>query len=185
MIAGSIELKASMSDLSARNSPESVAWRLTRPVAGALGARALYPFEGPPYFPFQRWALMTGGVHVSPIGPLIDPEFGLWHAYRAALVFADGLDLPARGSAANPCDSCAEKPCLNTCPVAAFSDVDYDVPACAEHIAALEGSDCLAASCRARRACPVGRDFIYAPDQARFHMERFLRAVRKRRLNPG
>ena len=154
-------------------------------IAAEVGARALYPFDGPPYLPFHRWAMRTGAVHSSPIGLLIDPVYGLWHAYRAALVFADGFDLLALTRTANPCDSCTEKPCLNTCPVTAFSDVNYDVPACAEHIAALEGSDCLAASCRARRACPVGRDFIYAPDQARFHMERFLRAVRKRRLNPG
>ena len=154
-------------------------------LASRVGARALYPFDGPPYLPFHRWAMRAGFVHSSPIGLLIDPLYGLWHAYRAALVFADGLHLPSLTPTTNPCDSCAEKPCLNTCPVAAFSDVRYDVSACAEHIAAPEGSDCLAASCRARRACPIGRDFIYAPDHARFHMERFLQAVRKRRLNSG
>jgi hypothetical protein len=29
--------------------------------------------------------------------------------------------------------------------------------------------------CRARRACPVGRDYRYAPDQAAFHMRPFRR----------
>jgi len=28
--------------------------------------------------------------------------------------------------------------------------------------------------CKARRACPVGRKYIYHPDQALFHMEKFL-----------
>lgn len=153
------------------------------PVAGALGARALYPFEGPPYHPFQRWALKTGNVHVSPIGPLIDAEFGLWHAYRGALAFDQRLDLPDPGGRPSPCESCAEKPCLDACPVDAFgpredpeAPAPYDIPACVAHISSADGEDCLGGGCLARRACPVGRDYIYAPDQARFHMRRFLKA---------
>jgi hypothetical protein len=30
-------------------------------------------------------------------------------------------------------------------------------------------------ACLARHACPVGRDYRYAPAQARFHMQSFLR----------
>ena len=156
---------------------------LLTPVAGALGARALYPFEGPPYFPFQRWALRTGGVHVSPTGPLIDPEFGLWHAYRGALAFDQRLDVPDPGGRPSPCESCAEKPCLDACPVDAFgpredpeTPAPYDIPACVAHISSADGKDCLGGGCLARRACPVGRDYIYGPDQARFHMQRFLKA---------
>ena len=153
------------------------------PVAGALGARALYPFEGPPYFPFQRWALRTGGVHVSPIGPLIDPEFGLWHAYRGALAFDQRLEVPDPGSHLSPCESCAEKSCLDTCPVGAFAPREdpeapapYDIPACVSHISSVDGEDCLRRGCLARRSCPVGRDYIYGADQAHFHMRRFLKA---------
>ncbi len=151
------------------------------PVAGALGARALYPFEGPPYLPFQRWALKTGGVHVSPIGPLIDAEFGLWHAYRGALAFDQRFEVPVPGGRPSPCDDCAEKPCLATCPVDAFTPsvegmAQYDIPACVAHISSADGEDCLGGGCLARRACPVGRDYVYSPDQARFHMERFIKA---------
>ena len=49
-------------------------------VAEDLRARALFPFDGPPYHPFQQWALRTGAAFVSPTGPLIHPAFGLWHA---------------------------------------------------------------------------------------------------------
>ena len=150
-------------------------------MAGALSARALYPFEGPPYHPFQRWALRTGGVHVSPIGPLIDPEFGLWHAYRGALAFDERLEVPDPGGRPSPCESCAEKPCLGACPAGAFTPsgegmAEYDIPACVAHISSTDGEDCLGGGCLARRACPVGRDAPYGPDQARFHMERFLKA---------
>ena len=55
------------------------AW--TRRVVGAaaqsLGADVVFPFDGPPYHPFQRWAAQAEPVHVSPIGPLIHAEFGL------------------------------------------------------------------------------------------------------------
>ena len=67
-------------------------------VAAKLGATALFPFDGPPYLPFQRWAMRAEAVFPSPIGPLIHPEYGLWHAYRGALAFAEALDLPERGT---------------------------------------------------------------------------------------
>ncbi len=151
--------------------------------SGRLGAKALFPFTGPPYLPFQRWALRAGGVHVSPIGPLIHPEYGLWHAYRGALVFEQRLDLPAPPTGSRPCDDCQDKPCLSACPVGAFTPEQegdggglarYDVPACVAHVSSADGEDCLGGGCLARRACPVGRDAQYGPDQARFHMQRFL-----------
>ena len=144
------------------------------PVAAAFGATALYPFSGPPYHPFQRWAMRADDVTPSPIGPLIHPTFGLWHAYRGALVFDTELDIPAPARTPSPCASCRDKPCLNTCPVDAFSEHGYDVPACRAHIAAPHGQDCLDNGCLARRACPVGQDYIYASAQAGFHMRHFL-----------
>ena len=146
--------------------------------AAALGAHALFPFGGAPWLPFQRWALRAEPVHPSPIGPLIHPRYGLWHAYRGALAFAAPLDLPPREEHPSPCESCAEKPCLTSCPVGAFTVGSYDVPACVGHIAAPAGADCAAEGCRARRACPVGREYRYAPEQAAFHMAAFVRANR-------
>jgi len=144
-------------------------------VAAELGAVALYPFDGPPWYPFQRWAQRAEPVFPSPIGMLIHPEHGLWHAYRGALAFdRDVAGLPEAGGVARPCDSCADKPCLTTCPVGAFDGTAYDVPACAGHLRRPEGADCLDLGCRARRACPVGRDATYLPAQAAFHMAAFL-----------
>ena len=145
-------------------------------VATALGATPLFPFGGPPHLPFQRWAQRAEPVHPSPVGVLIHPQFGLWHAYRGALAFAEKLDLPAQAAAPSPCDSCADKPCLTACPVTAFDGAAYDVPACVEHITGPDTGDCIGRGCRARRACPIGREYIYAPAQAGFHMWAFARA---------
>jgi hypothetical protein len=144
------------------------------PIAAAFGARAVYPFDKPP-LPFQRWALRAEPVHPSPLGVLIHPEYGLWHAYRAALLFAETIALPPASERPSPCLSCQGKPCLSACPVAAFGPQGYDVPACASHLSSPPGRDCLEAGCLARGACPVG--VPYAPDQVRFHMRAFHRAV--------
>ncbi len=158
--------------------------RVLDAVADGLGARALYPFSTP-YLPFQRWALGTGAVFPSPIGPLIDPEYGLWHAYRGALAFDERLELPPTPGHQRPCDNCADKPCLTACPAEAFGGEGegaasgtspFHVPACVAHVASVAGKPCLEDGCLARRACPIGREHVYRPAQARFHMERFLKA---------
>ena len=145
-------------------------------IAEDLGGDALFPFGGPPYHPFQRWAKRAEAVFSSPIGPLIHPVYGLWHAYRGALAFSERLALPVRKEYSNPCHSCPDRPCLNTCPVDAFSEPGYDVPACVAHLESPAGENCLNRGCLARRACPVGRSYLYAPPQAAFHMTKFLRA---------
>lgn len=144
--------------------------------AAICGAEPLYPFDGPPFLPFQRWAQRAAPVHPSPIGVLIHPDYGLWHAWRAALAFADRLDLPAPQERPSPCATCAVKPCLATCPVGAFTRAGYNVPACTAHIDRPSGTDCLLEGCRARRACPVGTEWRYVPAQAEFHMRAFRRA---------
>jgi hypothetical protein len=142
-------------------------------LAASLGAGAVYPFEVPSY-PFLRWAGRAGAGRASPLGLNIHPVFGLWHAYRAALLFPMLFDGSAPASAAHPCDSCADKPCLTSCPVTAFDAERFDVAACVGHLGSSAGRSCLSGGCLARRACPVGREFAYGPAQAQFHMHAFM-----------
>lgn len=145
-------------------------------VAAGFGAWPLFPFGGPPWLPFLTWAQRAEAVHPSPLGMLIHPDYGLWHAWRGALAFADRLDLPPPDDRPSPCATCVERPCLTACPVDAFSPAGYDVPACAGHIAGPASGSCVPLGCAARRACPAGRGFVYAPAQAEFHMRAFLGA---------
>ena len=158
--------------------------RWSRRVIGALAteleAEALYPFGGPPFLPFLRWAQRAEPVYPSPIGPLIHPDYGLWHAYRGALAFARRIELPPPDTRPRPCDACPDKPCLTSCPVGAFSHAGYDVPACIGHVSSDTGQECLEGGCLARRACPVGARHRYAPAQMRFHMHAFVEANRSR-----
>ena len=145
-------------------------------LAYELGAVALFPFGGPPFLPFQRWAQKAEPVAPSPLGILIHPDWGLWHAYRGALAFSDRLELPPPDNRPSPCETCAEKPCLSACPVDAFGPAGYDVPPCVAHISTPAGGDCIDFGCRARRACPVGIEHRYRSDQAHFHIAAFLKA---------
>ena len=58
---------------------------IAEPLAQRYGARALFPFDGPPYHPFQQWADRAEATQGSPLMLRIHPRYGLWHAYRFAL----------------------------------------------------------------------------------------------------
>ena len=152
------------------------AWvrRSLAPVAERWGATVAMPNDGPPYRPFQRWAMRAESVHPTPLGLLIHPVHGLWHAYRAALLFTKEIDLPDRIDAASPCENCAARPCLSACPVGAFDGHCYDVAACRAHAGGAHGSACRDGGCLARHACPVGRNHAYGSAQQAFHMAAFL-----------
>jgi hypothetical protein len=150
--------------------------RVITEVAEVLGATPLFPFGGPPFLPFQRWAQQAEPVHPSPLGILIHPDWGLWHAYRGALAFAERIALPAPDLRPSPCESCRDKPCLSACPVGAFTPAGFDVPACVSHISKPAGADCITTGCRARLACPVGPQYRHVAEQTEFHQRAFLGA---------
>jgi ferredoxin len=150
--------------------------RMIDALAVACGGRALYPFGGPPYWPFQQWAMRAEPVHPSPLGMLIHPEYGLWHSYRGALAFEEAFAIPPLAPGPSPCESCMTQPCLSACPVGAFSDNGYDVAGCAAHLRSERGQACVEGGCLARSACPVGAEYAQAEEQARFHLKAFLAA---------
>lgn len=145
-------------------------------IAGEIEATALFPFGGAPWWPFQQWARRADTVSPSPLAILIHPTYGLWHAYRGALLLRSAIELPRWAPATSPCDSCRDKPCLQTCPVAAFSPSGYDVDACAGHVNSAGGLECQTRGCLARLACPVGQQYRYESEHAVFHMAAFRRA---------
>ncbi len=145
-------------------------------LAHEFDGAALYPFAGPPYWPFQQWALRCDAVHASPLGLLIHEDYGLWHSYRGALALPiDVAPMPARRGA-HPCERCAARPCLSACPVGAFALAGYDVDACVAHLKSADGEACMSGGCLARRACPVGVQHAHGAEQAQFTMRAFLRA---------
>jgi len=151
-------------------------------LANQWGGLGLFPSDGPPYRPFARWAERGEPLARGRIGMQLHPQVGMWHAYRFALALpvlaADDAAHIGRVDAdprPDPCARCAAQACLSTCPVGAFTRAGYDVPACAAHLHSRRGLDCMQRGCLARRACPVGREHLYEPAQAAFHMANFAR----------
>lgn len=138
--------------------------------AGDIGARALFPFGGPPYHPFIDWAKRTGRIHSSPAGLLVHDEAGLFVSFRGALALSERIEIPP--AAPSPCDCCKGQPCRTACPVDALKGDRYDVPACKGFLRG--GGDCLNAGCRARLACPVSQAWGRKAEQSAYHMRHFL-----------
>ena len=152
--------------------------RVIEGLARRFGARPLYPFGGPPWWPFQRWAQRAERLHPSPLGVLMHAEFGLWHAYRGALLLPEELPVPPLQSASSPCESCREQPCLAACPAGAYAGGRFSPEACRAHVLSEQGIACRTYGCLARHACPVATAHRYDAPQATFHLHAFLRAPR-------
>ncbi|ASP34873.1 hypothetical protein [Labrenzia sp. VG12] len=142
-------------------------------IAAAEGLGVVFPFDGPPYHPFQQWAKRCGGFSQSPMGVLAHHEFGPWAGFRAAFLSGEHLKSEQGTGASGPCETCQDKPCINACPAGALSvETGYDVPKCRDHLSKSRDLDCWS-GCLARRACPFGGEHRQTPDIARYHMERF------------
>lgn len=139
-------------------------------IACDLGAKALFPFGGPPYHPFYRWALRSGQVWESPIRLLVHKDQGLMVSFRGALALKTLVDVPP--PAMRPCDTCAQ-PCMTTCPIGALTPAGYDVGACHALLDGAKGADCMNFGCHARRACPVSQSYARLPIHSAYHMRQF------------
>ncbi len=133
-----------------------------------LGAKALFPFGGPPYHPFQSWALRTGRAYTSPINFLVHADQGLMISFRGALALKTPVDIP--DASPSPCTDCPA-PCTTACPVSALTPAGYDVPLCKSYLA--DDPPCMTDGCAVRRICPVSQGFDRPAAQSAFHMRAF------------
>ncbi|MFO1202122.1 MAG: ferredoxin [Tabrizicola sp.] len=141
-------------------------------IACHLGAKALFPFGGPPYHPFYQWALRSGRVWDSPVRLLVHSGQGLMVSFRGALALKEEVAVPP--PVAKPCEACAA-PCLAACPAGALTGEGYDVPGCHAFLDRAEGAECLSGGCLVRRACPVSQSYARLPEQSAYHMGQFHR----------
>ena len=150
--------------------------RIGEDLARQLDGRAIFPWEGPPYPPFLDWASKAGQDYPSPVSLFVHPEYGLWQAWRFALALPQPLTGTASSSdEVSPCVNCPQ-PCLDACPVEAFTSAGYRVEQCVDYLRADQKSACREQGCAARHACPVGKAFSYEADHAQFHMTAFLQS---------
>jgi len=149
--------------------------RVADGVAETFGLSAIYPFEGPSYYPFQQWAQRAEALSQSPLGLMIHPQYGLWHSYRFGLLIPQVTEQQSI-MVTSPCESCELQPCLHTCPVNAFAEEGYDVESCDSYLKQNSEAGCHQVGCLARLACPVGETYQYESAQHAFHLRAFLNA---------
>jgi hypothetical protein len=155
-----------------KNPLDSWAREVIGAVAAQFAARAVSPSDRP-YMPFQQWAMRAEGLKPSPLGILMHPRYGLWHAYRGALLFDEPIAIEPPGAVLHLCDACMEKPCLKACPVDAHSAVGFHHAECLAHVRAPQGEPCRSRGCLDRNACPYGTEHRYSDDEQAFHMAAF------------
>ena len=107
------------------------------------------------------------------------PRYGLWHAWRGALLLGEALPAQAlhelNQAARNPihlCDLCVGKPCLNAYPVSAFSAAGFAYHTCVAHVRKRDGAACRN-GCLARNACPEAVEWRYPAEVQAFHQRAF------------
>jgi epoxyqueuosine reductase QueG len=103
------------------------------------------------------------------------PEYGLWHAWRGALLFDAEISIQAPREVIHLCDLCPGKPCLKACPVDAYSEAGFAYQACLDHVRGPSGGPCRTTGCLDRNACPYGAAYRYSTDEQAFHMAAFMR----------
>ena len=129
--------------------------------------------------PLQQLGELAGWGSPSPIGSSIHPEFGLWFAYRVALLTNAELPLVSQPQQPSPCAACREKPCLSACPAGAVGEIgSFQLTRCANH-RVTPFSSC-AARCLSRLACPVGTTHRYTEEQLSYHYLNSLSYIRGR-----
>ena len=116
--------------------------RVAEEIAETFEMTPVYPFEGPPYYPFQRWAARAESLQQSPVGVMMHPRHGLWHSYRFALLGERIVSDWTPSDSNSPCLDCIDKPCLLRCPVGALDENGYAVERCAGYLQETPLAEC-------------------------------------------
>lgn len=145
--------------------------RVITNLAARFDATPLFPFGGPPYQPFIAWALRSGRAWQSPVTLLVHDQAGLMVSYRGALALTQRLDLPPLPDC--PCDTCATRPCLTSCPAGALSGDGYDLHRCHDWLDQNPQGSCMTDGCAVRRSCPRSQSYGRVSAQSAYHMSRF------------
>lgn len=134
----------------------------------------VYPGEHP--VGLQALGQLAGWHHPSPFMVGINARFGSWFAYRAVVLADSRFPVTPPSGDVSPCQDCATRVCVASCPVGALAGARFDLAACAAH--RLRADSSCAAGCLARERCPVGAEHRYEPAQIRHAYTRSLAALR-------
>jgi len=137
----------------------------------------IYPETAIP-LPLQQLGMLAGWHHPSPLGVGINGVYGLWFAYRAAVLTTDVLMPTLPMNEASPCETCVERPCITACPADAVSTAgNFQAGACFSQ-RLMADSSC-GDRCHSRLACPYFVEHRYSDEQMGYHYGLSLASIRK------
>jgi hypothetical protein len=138
----------------------------------------VYPFmAGGPTLNFMQLGKLAALAGPSLLGVVVNPIYGPWMAFRAALLVADTIDAPGSALGYDPCPTCVPRSCISACPSGAITPAGgWDIPGCLTYRVENE-LDC-AIRCHARVGCVLGPEHRYPDDELAYHQKRALRAMR-------
>lgn len=136
----------------------------------------LYP-SGDYLVPLTQLGEWAGWSHPSPIGQGISAEFGVWFAYRTAVLVNGNFPTTPRLQTNSPCQSCADKPCVTACPAGAVQADGFQMSPCINF--RLRTHSPCADRCLARMACPVAPEHRYTLPQIQYHYGHSLAMIRQ------
>ncbi|PID85617.1 MAG: hypothetical protein CSB13_06940 [Chloroflexi bacterium] len=134
----------------------------------------LYPTDY--LVPLGQLGEQAGWSHPSPLGQGINPQYGVWFAYRTAFLTVANLPVTTYPPTESPCLSCADKPCLTACPAGATGET-FALTPCVQH--RLHPQSTCTDRCLARMACPIAPEHQYTLPQIQYHYGESLKTLKK------
>lgn len=151
---------------------------IDRYLAGAASL-ILYPSNDQYLLPLSELGQLAGWSQPTPLGLGIHPSFGVWFAYRVALLTTAVLPTNAPVDPTgqpHACLSCTHKPCISACPAQAVQPDGFDIFACSRY--RLQPKSACADRCLARMACPMAPEQRYTLAQIQYHYQHSLETIR-------
>jgi hypothetical protein len=136
----------------------------------------LYPGSKQPV-PLQKLGQLAGWHHSSPFRVGVNQVWGSWFAYRVVVLADTEFEPTPPLTAASPCHSCTEKPCLSACPAEALERGDFSLKLCIAY--RLTNDSQCKTQCLSRLACPVAPEHRYSMEQINYHYGRSLQSIRE------
>lgn len=146
--------------------------------ASGVAHSIVYPFMNDgPTLNFMELGRTAGLAGPSIVGVVVNPVYGPWIAFRAALMLDEAIDAPGDAIGFDPCPRCNTRSCVEACPAGAVGyPGGWDIPRCLTH--RVEHEMQCAPRCDARVACVLGPEHRYPEDELAYHQMRALRAMR-------
>jgi len=125
----------------------------------------------------QTLGQLAGWHHHSPFGVGINQQWGSWFAYRAVVLLKSHYQPTKSPHTKSPCQSCEDKPCIQSCPADALDSSQLNLKACLSYRTQKDSS--CKDRCTARMACPVAEQHQYPLEQTQYHYSRSLQVIKK------